>query len=154
MRVSPLHTLVQTLASRARFGRFVTVGAVGAVCDLLVLLFLVEWAGLLPELAALIGIEVSILVMFALNERWTFQHAGDRGWRALTRRVGRSHAVRASAVIVQFLAFVAIYRLVFVPVTLFGLDMWLLVAKGVGILLGLLLNYVLETLFTWRVQSA
>ncbi len=152
MSYVPLRTWIQTLASRARFSRFITVGAVGALCDMVVLLALVEWAGMFPELAALI--EISILVMFALNERWTFQQAGRQGWRPLIHRVGRSHAVRASAVVLQFLAFVAIYRLVFVPVTLFGLDMWLLVAKGVGILLGLLLNYVLETLFTWRVQSA
>lgn len=40
------------------------------------------------------------------------------------------------------------------PVTLAGLDVWLLVAKGGGILLGTVLNYVFETLFTWRAQSA
>lgn len=143
----------RALATPAQFGKFVSVGAVGAVCDTLVLLVLVEGVGVQAELAALVGIEVSILVMFALNEGWTFRRAGGGGWLATTRRLVRSHAVRAGGTLTQFLLFVTVYRLLFVDITAVGLDVWLLVAKGTGILAGLGLNYVFEVLFTWRVQD-
>jgi len=90
---------VEILTSRTRFGKFVSVGAIGAACDTAVLVALVEWAGLLEEVAVLVGIEVSILVMFGLNESWTFRRVGESGWRARVCRLGRSHAVRAGGVL-------------------------------------------------------
>jgi len=141
------------LASRVRIGQFVTVGVVGAVCDTAVLLVLVEWAGVLEELAVLAGIETAILVMFAINDRWTFAEVGADGRRSFLRRLLRSHGVRAAGSATQFLVFVAVFRLLFVPVTVLGVDLWLLVAKGAGIGVGMVVNYVFESLFTWRVQD-
>jgi len=146
--------LARTLVAPVRFGKFVSVGAVGAACDTFVLLVLVEGFGVLEEVAVLAGIEVAILTMFALNEGWTFRGVGHDGWRARGRRLVRSHAVRAGGTLVQFLVFVTVYRLLFVSVTAAGIELWLLVAKGSGILLGMLVNYVFESLFTWRIQSA
>lgn len=151
--LSRLRGWVRALASGAQLGRFMTVGAIGAVCDVAVLIVLVEFLGVLPEIGALAGIEVSIVVMFLLNEFWTFRRTRRPGLVQFLRRLGRSHAVRASAVIVQFLLFVLIYRVFFIPVTAGGLDLWLVVAKGGGIGLGFTFNYILETLFTWRVQT-
>ena len=141
------------LASGRQLGKFVSVGAIGAACDATVLLVLVEGFGVLEEVAALAGIEVAILVMFTLNEGWTFRDSGEGGWRARGRRLGRSHAVRATGSLVQFVVFVVVYRLLFTSLTVAGIDAWLLVAKGSGIALGMCVNYVFETLFTWRVQS-
>lgn len=144
---------LQALTSRVRLGKFVSVGAIGALCDTAVLLVLVEIGGVLEEVGALAGIEVSIVVMFLLNEHWTFPESGKQGFRATLRRLGRSHLVRSGAVIVQFLVFVVIYRLLFLSVSLFGIDMWLVVAKLSGIVLGTVINYIFESLFTWRVQK-
>jgi putative flippase GtrA len=161
---------VGAIASGVRFGKFVSVGAVGAVCDTLVLLTLSEVVGAPPEVAWLAGVETAILVMFLVNEHWTFaDHAGpDRG--SVLARLQRSHLVRAGGVTTQFVIFEVVYRVLFVDVSLgdlslwtgltaglgvplAGLDLWLLVAKGLGIGVGMLVNYVFESLFTWRVHE-
>jgi putative flippase GtrA len=140
------------LRSRVRFGQFVSVGVVGAVCDTTVLVVLTELFGVLPEFATLVGIETAILVMFAINENWTFAGEGREDRESLLGRVLRSHAVRAAGSLTQFLVFVAVFRGVAVTLTLGGLDLWLLVAKGTGIGVGMVVNYVFESLFTWRVH--
>ncbi|MFB6360537.1 MAG: GtrA family protein [Halobacteriales archaeon] len=161
---------IAALVSGVRFGQFVSVGAVGAMVDTVVLVTLAEGFGVLPELATLVGIESAILVMFAVNERWTFAGEGAPGRGPLLGRLKRSHAVRVAGSLTQFGVFVLVYRGLFVPVTLgqlslwsvlagglglpttlAGLDVWLLVAKGTGIGVGMVVNYVFESLFTWRV---
>jgi putative flippase GtrA len=146
-------TAIDALRSRVRFGKFVSVGVVGAVCDTTVLVVLTEVFGVLPELATLAGIETAILVMFAINERWTFAGEGDGDTRSLLRRVLRSHGVRAAGSTTQFLVFVAVFRGLAVPLTVSGFDLWLLVAKGSGIGVGMVVNYVFESLFTWQVHT-
>lgn len=141
------------LRSRLRFGKFVSVGVVGAVCDTAVLLFLVEVVGLLEEIAVLIGIETAILVMFLINDNWTFADEGHRDRRSWLGRLLRSHLVRSGGSLTQFVVFVTIYRLLFVSVELVGIDAWLLFAKGAGIAVGMLVNYVFESLFTWQVHT-
>jgi putative flippase GtrA len=145
---------LQALQSRVRLGKFVSVGVVGAVFDTTVLVVLSQFLGVLEEIAVIAGIEASILVMFAINEHWTYPDSGQQGRIATLRRLVRSHFVRSGGIIVQFTVFVVIYRLLFTPVTLFDIDLWLLVAKGAGILFGMSVNYVFETLFTWRVQQS
>ncbi len=142
---------VGSLLSGVRFGKFVSVGMLGAACDTTVLVALTR-VGVLPELATLAGIETAILVMFAVNERWTFADHGGDGGRSLLGRLARSHGVRAAGSTAQFLVFVAVFRGVSVTLPLFGVNLWLLVAKGSGIGVGMVVNYVFESLFTWRVH--
>lgn len=162
---------VEALLSGVRFGKFVSVGVVGAICDTAVLVTLTEGFGVVPEVATLVGIETAILVMFAINERWTFADEGAPDRRSLFGRLKRSHVVRALGSTTQFVVFVIVYRLLFVPIDLgdlglwrvavgvvgtgaaglAGIDLWLLVAKGTGIGIGMLVNYVAESLVTWRV---
>jgi len=160
------------LYSKIRIGQFVSVGVVGAVVDTSVLVVLAEGFGLVPEVATLFGIETAILVMFVLNERWTFADHGDPGRGPLTDRLKRSHVVRTAGVLTQLVVFIIVYRLLFVPLTLGDLpfwhavagavglggafaafDLWLVVAKGAGIGVGMVVNYVFESLFTWRVTA-
>jgi putative flippase GtrA len=143
---------VDALRSRVRFGKFVSVGVIGAVCDTVMLLTLVEVFGLLEEAAVLIGIETAILVMFLINDRWTFAGEGHTDRRSFLSRLVRSHGVRAAGSVTQFVVFVTIFRVFAVELTVFGVDGWLLVAKGGGIAIGMLVNYVFESLFTWRVH--
>jgi putative flippase GtrA len=161
---------LRVLVSGARFGQFVSVGAVGGIVDTIVLITLAEGFGVLPELATLAGIETAILVMFAVNDRWTFAGEGELGRRPLLGRLKRSHIVRVAGSLTQFAVFVVLYRLLFVsltlgqlplwsglvaamglqPMMLADIDIWLLVAKGTGIGVGMVVNYVFESLFTWR----
>jgi putative flippase GtrA len=149
----PTERRLAALRSRVRFGQFVSVGIVGAVCDTTVLVVLTEFLGVLPELATLVGIETAILVMFVINENWTFADEGGADRRSLLGRVVRSHTVRAAGSLTQFLVFVAVFRGVSVSLGLAGIDAWLVVAKGTGIGVGMLVNYVAESLFTWRVAT-
>ncbi len=143
---------LESLSSSVRFGKFVSVGATGAVVDTTVLVVLTEALGVLPEVATIIGIETAILVMFAINEHWTFADEGAPGRRSLLGRLVRSHGVRAAGSVTQFLIFVAVFRGVDVVLMSWGIDLWLIVAKGAGIAIGMLVNYVFESLFTWRVH--
>ncbi|WP_415382681.1 GtrA family protein [Halosimplex sp. TS25] len=162
---------LSSLASGIRFGKFVSVGVVGAVCDTAVLVFLSEVVGAPPNLAWLAGVETAILVMFLVNENWTFaDHGGDQ--ESFFARLKRSHVVRAGGVTTQFVVWWTIYNPLFVDLTfgdvavlssaagvvglasaLSGLDLWLLVAKGSGVAVGMVVNYVFESLFTWQVHE-
>ena len=148
----PLRRRLHTLLSGVRFGKFVSVGVIGAIFDTTVLLVLSEGFGVVPELATLAGIETAILVMFLINDNWTFAHEGRAGRAQFLKRLARSHAVRAVGSLTQFVVFVVVYRLLFVEVSLVGIDVWILVAKGSGIAIGMMVNYVFESLFTWQVH--
>lgn len=159
------------ILSGIRFGKFVSVGAIGAVCDTTVLLVLTEGLGVLPEIATLIGIETAIIVMFLINEHWTFADERVHGREPFLGRLKRSHIVRAGGSLTQFIVFVVVYRVFFVPLVvgdigilaagfsivgisssgISGVDLWLVIAKATGIGVGMLVNYVAESLFTWRV---
>lgn len=135
-----------------RFGQFVSVGAVGAVFDLTASSVLTAGLGVSPEIAKLVGAEVAIIVMFVVNERWTFAaHGADGGW-AILRRFLKSNLVRSGGVAVQVGVVAALTRL---PIALdaFGVDLWELATFPIAIGCSLLLNYVLESLFTWRVTA-
>lgn len=144
---------VDALTSKVRFGMFLSVGIIGALFDTAVLVIAVEVFGLLEEIALLLGIETAIVVMFLLNDRFTFKHAGASGRWSVLFRLARSHGVRAGGIVTQFVVFVLVYRLFFVSVPVMGVDGWLLVAKGLGISAGFFVNYVFESLFTWKVQA-
>jgi len=143
---------VEALRSRTRFGKFVSVGVIGAACDTAVLVFLVEVLGLLEEAAFLIGVETAILVMFLINDNWTFASEGSSDRHSFPGRLVRSHAVRMGGIVTQSIIFFVIYRLLFVSLVVAGVDGWLLVAKGAGIACGMVVNYTFESLFTWRVH--
>ena len=159
------------LVSGARFGQFVSVGAVGTVFDTLTLATL----GLVfsvPEFwAKAVGVEVAVLVMFVVNERWTFAGEGAAGRRPFLRRLGKSHLVRSGGVAVQLAVYWVLTArtpvelvvpagppgaLAALPVgglwaTVAGRDLWFLAASPVAIAVAMVVNYVAESLFTWRV---
>jgi len=118
----------------------------------------------------LVGVETAIIVMFLVNENWTFAAHGEDDRASFLDRLKRSHVVRAAGVATQFVVFVTVYRLLFrdlvlgdiglwasltggFGVPLAGLDLWLLLAKGLGVGVGMVVNYVFESLFTWQVHQ-
>ncbi|MFC4407113.1 GtrA family protein [Haloarchaeobius iranensis] len=150
--VDTLGNRLSALVSGTRFGQFASVGAVGALFDVTTATALREF-GIFPELAVFVGIEVSVLVMFLLNDNWTFSRQGHGGLVPTLRRLARSNLVRVGGITVQLLTFRLLYRVFFVEVAVVGLDGWFVVAKVTGIGVGMLVNYVAESLFTWRVHA-
>ena len=138
------------LAHGGRIGRFVSIGAVGFCFDVTVSTALSE-LGVFPEVAAFAGIEVAVVVMFLLNDRFTFASEGLAGLVPTLRRFGRSNLVRIGGIAVQLVVFSAIYRGVDVSLSVADVDAWFVVAKAGGIGVAMVVNYVAESLFTWRV---
>lgn len=142
----------EALISGVRFGQFVSVGAIGAVFDVTTLLVLTELAGLSAAVANVASIETAILVMFTVNEHWTFADEGGDDGRSLARRLARSHVVRAGGSTLQYLLFVGVFYTVSVELAVAGVDLWLVAVKGGAIAVAMLVNYVFESLFTWQVH--
>jgi putative flippase GtrA len=140
------------LRSGVRFGKFVSVGAVGATFDLTTLLVLTELFGVEAAIANALSIETAILVMFTVNEHWTFAEEGEPGRRSLVRRLLRSHMVRAVGSTFQYLLFLAVFYGVTVSISVASIDLWLVLVKGGSIGAAMIVNYVFESLFTWRVH--
>jgi putative flippase GtrA len=147
------NSTLDSLLSGVRFGKFVSVGAVGAVFDLTVSSALILVFGVLAEYAKLVGAEVAIVVMFFINEHWTFSEEGAGGAIPLLGRLARSNLVRVGGVALQFLV-VRGLRTLDVSIVVAGFDLWQLLPLPIAIVCSMFLNYVLESLFTWRIGRA
>ena len=144
----------EPLFSVATFGRFISVGILGAVADTAALSVATLLVGVGDIWAKAAGIEVAILVMFLVNERWTFTDQGDGGYLPYLARLGKSHLVRAGGAGVQLAVFwllVGPYR---VRLAVGGTDVWFLLASLFAIAVATGINYVFESLFTWQVGTA
>ena len=145
---------VKPLVSGAQFGQFVSVGAIGAVADTLVLAAATLLIGLSELWGKAAGIEVAVVLMFLLNERWTFTSYGGGGLRSLLVRLGKSHLVRSGGVAVQLAVFWLLTSPYAIQVTIRGFDVWFLLASLVSIGVATLINYVFEGLFTWDIGDS
>jgi putative flippase GtrA len=146
MATSPL----SALASRVRIGQFVSVGVAGATLETVLVAALTAGYGAAPLAAKAVGAEASISLMFLLNDRVTFAEEGGEG--GIVRRFARSHAVRLGGLAVGFAVLTLLTEFTDVRLVVAGADLWPTVANGVGIGLGMVLNYLAESLFTWRVH--
>ncbi|WP_276271506.1 GtrA family protein [Haloarcula litorea] len=143
----------ESLVSGVRFGQFVSVGVVGAISDNTVLAVARLGFGV-PELwAKAAGIETAILVMFLVNEHWTFAEAGDAGRWPFLRRLVKSHLVRSGGVSIQLVVYWLLTQQLAVTLVVAGTDLWFLAASPIAIGVAMLVNYVFESLFTWQVQA-
>lgn len=141
--LSSVTSTLEHLLSFVRFGQFLSVGVVGMVIDTAVIFVLTDlWSvGAFP--AKLVSAESAIIVMFVLNERWTFSRWGQSERVALLKRFVKSNAVRSGGVAVATVVLLALHEW-------FGV--WIVVANLMGIGTGFVVNYVFESLFTWRVH--
>jgi len=144
----------QALVSGVRFGQFVSVGVVGAISDNAVLAVLGLVFGVPDLWAKAAGIETAIVVMFLVNEHWTFAGEGTPGTVPFLKRLGRSHLVRSGGVAVQLTVYWFLTQRLSVTLYVFGRDLWFLAASPLAIAVALLVNYVFESIFTWRVHDA
>jgi putative flippase GtrA len=155
--VEALQSRLRALASAGRIGQFVSVGVAGASLETVIVGLLtsgvVVGLSVYPLAAKAVGAEASITLMFLLNDNWTFAGVGDSGARSLLARYARSHAVRLGGLAVAFATLYALTTWVDVRLLLAGADLWPTVANGIGIGIGMVLNYVAESLLTWRVHE-
>lgn len=135
---------VQALIGGVRVGQFLSVGIVGALFDTVMLTLIVEFGGVDPFWAKLVSAEATIVLMFVLNDRWTFAGEATGALRPALKRLVRSNLVRTGGVAVAL-------SVLYVLHGHFGI--WYALANIVGIGAGVVVNYVAESVFTWRVTA-
>lgn len=141
------------LVSGVRFGKFASVGVVGAAVDNAVLAGLRLGAGVPEMWAKAAGIEAAILVMFVVNDRWTFAREGERRPLSILGRLARSHLVRSGGVAVQLGVYWVLTQQLAITLVVLNVDLWFLAASPIAIAVAMTVNYVFESLFTWRVHQ-
>lgn len=134
----------EALASFLRLRRFVLVGLIGLLADMATIAVAVELLGLRPIVAKFLSAEAAIVVMFAVNEVWTFDRFGEASPRELGHRFLKSNGVRLFGVLIAAGVLYVLHDLA---------GVWYLGANAIGIGVGFVANYVLESLLTWRVQD-
>lgn len=132
------------LVSLQRFRRFLMTGGLGMVVDMSVLALVVELGLLRPVFGKLVSAETAFLVMFAVNESWTFSEVGSAERSALLRRLLTSHGVRIGGVAIATAVLYVLHNF-------YGV--WYLFANAAGIGVGFFANYVFESFLTWRVHE-
>lgn len=139
------------LKSRRRLVLFTIVGGIGFMIDQMVVITLVELTDLTINLAGydlslefakLLAAESAIVMMFLINDHWTFGSFGDTDILSKMRRLVKSNVVRVGGITVAIIVLSILVRF-------FGIS--LPIANAAGILCGFLVNYTFETLFTWRI---
>lgn len=137
-------TSYRSLLAPVRLGQFLSVGVAGGLLDNAVLVALVELGSLEPVVAAVGAKEASILLMFALNERWTFAGYDEGGYVHRVRRLLKSNVVRSGGALVGIATLFVLHQ---------WLGVWYLAANILGIGIGFFFNYTFESLVTWRVHQ-
>ncbi|GCF12971.1 sugar translocase [Haloarcula mannanilytica] len=143
----------ESLVSGVRFGQFVSVGVVGAISDNTVLAVLGLAFGVSDMWAKAAGVETAILVMFLVNEHWTFAGQGETGRRSFAKRLGKSHLVRSGGVAVQLAIYWLLTQRLAIELVVAGTDLWFIAASPIAIGVAMLVNYVAESIFTWQVHT-
>ncbi|GGJ08561.1 polysaccharide biosynthesis protein GtrA [Halobellus salinus] len=81
--------------------RFVIVGAVTAGIQQVLLWFFINVAGLFYLLAALVAIEITIVLSYVLNNAWTFQVSKNTGTVEYLAGLLKTNVVRGTAIPIQ-----------------------------------------------------
>lgn len=125
------------------FIKFAVVGGSGVLVNMGLLFILTRYLNVRLEIASPIAIEVSILTNFFLNNLWTFR-------KRLTHvpfwsRIFRYHLVTGLAGIVNYIVLLLLVNIV-------GLHD--LISNLIGILIGTVINFTLNSLWTWSVRRS
>jgi putative flippase GtrA len=128
--------------SAVRLRRFATVGTVAAAVQTALLWAFVEHLGLHYLVAAVIAIEITIVLQYVLNNSWTFRPSRHRTLRSYAAGLVRTNLVRGTAIPIQ-------------AAILFALVAWgdvvYVVANLVAIAISGVYRYYLDSRWTWEV---
>jgi putative flippase GtrA len=139
--MSRLHDLLGH-RSFVRLRRFFLVGAAAATVQTALLWLFVEYLGVWYVLAAVVAIEVTIVLQYVVNNSWTFRPSRHTTLRSYGRGLLRTNIVRGTAIPIQT---AILYALV-----AWGGVMYLVANVGAILVTGLY-RYYLDSRWTWRV---
>jgi dolichol-phosphate mannosyltransferase len=121
------------------FIKFCVVGGSGVFVNMGIYLLTTRLMGVLYYIASPIAIELSILWNFTWNNFWTFKKRdASATWM---RRLIRFHVVSGLAALTNYLILLLL-------VSVFGV--WDVLANLIGIAIGTLVNYFMNSLWTWK----
>lgn len=143
-RSTAIRNAVDGMLSIDRLAPFVSSGFIGGVVDVFALYLLVDFVGLGTMLGKVVTWELSVAVIFAINEQWAFAAAGKSGLWHLFDRFVRSNVVRFGGFLVTLGA---------LRVLVHDLHVWYVFANVLAIWIGFVVNYVFECLFTWKIHQ-
>ena len=131
-----------------RFIKFCIVGASGVPVNLLCTWLSYQALTVLAEaprkgVALLLGIAISILTNFLLNDLWTWRDR-EKATRGFAGRLLRFYIVSSFAALIQWGAAMGLAL---------GLDLHLLLAQLVGIALATGINFIVNNFWTFRARS-
>jgi putative flippase GtrA len=130
-------SVVRTATVTRRFQKFLLVGAIGLGVNQGLLFALVSQVGLVVALASPIAILFSMIVTFALNERWTWQ---DRGSGPILHRALLYGSINGGGLVINWVMLVSLDQV--------GLNY--LIANLVGAGIAAIWNFSLNHALTWR----
>jgi len=134
--------ITRRLFDSGYLSRFLSVGVIGAIFDNVVLVFAVELVAIAPLPAKVLSAELSIVLMFVINEQWTFAGQGCDGYRKLLRRLITSNIVRVGGLVIGMGILYLLHT---------QLGVWYLLANIFGIGVGFIANSFFESIYTWRI---
>lgn len=149
-----MRRVIATLWSPRTITQFASVGVAGATVETSIVALLTISGDISPLAAKAVGAECSIIVMFLLNDRLTFAGEGANDRSTVITRWGRSHIVRIGGLVVAFAVLWLLTAQTTIQIVIAGADLWPTIANVIGIGLGMVLNYVGESLFTWEILTA
>lgn len=139
------------LVQLTRVGQFVSVGVIGAIIESVVIAILTIIMGSSPVVAKIVGAELSISTMFVINDKWTFATEGSVGYFPQVLRWVKSHLVRIVGLTVSFTVLYILINYFNYSIIIFQADFWPVVANIIGICVGMVINYIAESLYTWSI---
>ena len=124
-----------------RFVRFGLVGLSGTGVNMGTFWLLTRIAHCPDLVAVVIGYVAATLSNFTLNDLWTFRDRRTKGAEAMMTRLARFCVVSGVAI--------GIYYAIYTPLTRY-MDVYDLLALGTAIIVGMLWNFSVNFLWTWR----
>jgi len=120
--------------------RFVIVGAFTAGIQMILLWLFVDVFGLFYLLGATFAIEITIILSYVLNNRWTFEATQNTGRVEYFSGLIKTNVVRGSAIPIQLAVLYALVEFGGIPY---------LVANAGAILVSGIYRYILDAKWTW-----
>jgi dolichol-phosphate mannosyltransferase len=121
------------------FFKFCVVGTSGVFVNMGIFIALTRIFGIALEYASPVAIELSIISNFILNNLWTFRARTVKS--SLFKRFIRFHIVAFSAGVVNYITLLSL---------VYGLGLIDIVANLLGIVAATIVNYVLNSRWTWK----
>jgi dolichol-phosphate mannosyltransferase len=136
------HTNTHGYAELKRLVTYMCVGAIGSIFSIIIMVILTELLGFWYGLSSLIGMELSLLSNFILNNRFTFNDVKDLEYSIIQRLISY-HIVSIIGILINLIVLVFMTELI---------GIWYVWSSIIGILVAFMWNFTVNRGITWRAK--